>query len=153
MSHEQIPSELIDVLGALSRSIEKLSDHLVATAGPLSSKLSAIAAAQSAQSEQLAALTTQGQTIMATLDDDVAAISAQTTVIASLGAFIQSLKDQITGGGVTGLTPAQQAQIDDIFANVTANNAAIAAALTTNTPVAQPVAGASASAAFSKPRA
>ena len=90
---------------------------------------------------------------MATLDDDVAAISAQTTVIASLGAFIQSLKDQITGGGVTGLTPAQQAQIDDIFANVTANNAAIAAALTTNTPVAQPVAGASASAAFSKPRA
>ena len=70
--------------------------------------------------------------IMATLQEDVDAIEAQTTAIGSLTTFIQGLKDQIAA--LPSLTPAQQAQIDGIFSGVTANTAAISAAMTANVP-------------------
>jgi hypothetical protein len=67
--------------------------------------------------------------LMSTLDDDIAAIAAQTTAVASLTTFIQGLQAQIAA---LGLTPAQQAQVDAIFTNVTANTAAISAAMVAN---------------------
>lgn len=71
--------------------------------------------------------------IMSTLQDDVDAIAAQTTAIDSLVVFIQGLKDQIAA--LPNLTAAQQAQIDDIFAGVTKNSAAITAAMSANVPL------------------
>ena len=74
---------------------------------------------------------------MSTLADDTAAIAAQTTVVASLAKFVSGLQAQIAA--LPGLTAAQQADIDKIFSDVTANNAAIAAAMVANTPAAQSI--------------
>src|SRR5450631_3159283 len=70
--------------------------------------------------------------LMSTLDEDIAAIAAQTTAIGSLTTFITGLEAQIAA--LPGLTPAQQAAIDKIFTDVNANNAAIAAAMVVNVP-------------------
>src|ERR1017187_9337246 len=78
---------------------------------------------------QLSQVSDKETQLMSTLDDDIAAIAAQTTVIGSLTTFITSLEDQIKA---LGITPAQQAQIDAIFSNVTANTTAISAALVQN---------------------
>ena len=75
---------------------------------------------------QLSQVSDKETQLMSTLDDDIAAVAAQTTAVGGLATFISSLENQIKA---LGITPAQQAQIDAIFANVTANNAAIAAAL------------------------
>lgn len=95
------------------------------------SQLSGIAAAQGAQHAQLSAIIKQGTQIMSTLDNDTAAIEAQTTVVAGLATFVQGLKDQIAA--LPGLTAAQQRQIDQIFTDVTANNVSIANAMVANT--------------------
>ena len=78
---------------------------------------------------QLSQLSDKETELMSTLDDDIAAVAAQTTAVGSLTTFITSLEDQIKA---LGITPAQQAQIDAIFANVTANTTAISAALVQN---------------------
>lgn len=67
---------------------------------------------------------------MATLQQDVDAIAAETTAIASLTTFVQGLETQIAA--LPGLTATQQTQIDAIFDGVTKNAASITAALTMN---------------------
>jgi hypothetical protein len=79
-----------------------------------------------------ASLTQKVNTIMSTLDDDIAAIAAQTTAVGSLATFIQGLQAQIAA--LPGLTAAQQAQIDAIFTSVSANTSAITSAMAANVP-------------------
>lgn len=89
------------------------------------------------------AAATQEKTDMAALDDALAKITAdmtaQNTVVASLGPFIQGLFAQIANL-VPNLTPAQTASLTSIQTSVEANNAAIAAAMVANTPAAPPAA-------------
>jgi hypothetical protein len=73
--------------------------------------------------------------IMSTLDDLVTATAAQKTVLDSLVVFIKGLKDQIING-VTGLTAAQQAQLDKVFTDLNANTQEVADAMVENTPAA-----------------
>jgi hypothetical protein len=73
---------------------------------------------------------------MATLDELLAAVQAETTEIASLTTFIQGLQSQIKG--VSGLTPAQQAEIDQVFSDVVSNSAAIQAAMAAQVPASSP---------------
>ena len=59
------------------------------------------------------------------------AVTAESTKVDSLIALVATLKGQI--GTVTGLTAEQQTQINSIFAGVTAEAAAVQAALDANT--------------------
>ncbi len=99
-------------------------------AGGLEARLDAISA-------QLAAILTKEDELMASIDDIAADMTTQTTLLASLASFVQGLKDQIEAAlsGAT-LPPAVQAKVDAVFAQAEANNAAIAAAMVANTPVA-----------------
>lgn len=71
--------------------------------------------------------------MMATLDQVLADVEDEKTVIASLVTFIQGLQTQIAN---LGLSAADQAKVDAIFADAEANKAALAAAMTANTPAA-----------------
>lgn len=78
------------------------------------------------------------ETIMATLDDLVAAATAEDTKIDSLIALVQALKakvDEIVAGM---LTPEQQAKIDAAFAAIGDNPERIQAAIDANTPPVPP---------------
>lgn len=75
---------------------------------------------------------------MATLDDLVAAATAEDTKIDSLIALTAQLKakvDEIVAGA---LTPDQQAKIDAAFAAISDNPDRIQAAIDANTPPATP---------------
>ena len=78
------------------------------------------------------ALAKLGMLQMATLDDIVAKVGAETTLVGGLKTFIQGLKDQLAT--VPNITPIQQAQIDGIMAQVDANSKSIADAMVANTP-------------------
>lgn len=71
--------------------------------------------------------------IMATLDEVLQDVTDETTAIDSVAALIQGLRDQIAAAG---LSPADQAKVDAIFATAETNKAKIAAALAANTPAA-----------------
>ena len=72
---------------------------------------------------------------MATLDQVLADVTAESTQIDGVMTFIQGLQAQIAA--LPGITPAMQTQIDAIFAGAEANKAKLAAAIVANTP-AQP---------------
>lgn len=72
---------------------------------------------------------------MATLDEVLADVQAETTLISGVSTLIDGLKSQLSAAlANVNLTPAVQAQVDQIFATAEANKAALAAALTANTP-------------------
>jgi TolA-binding protein len=71
------------------------------------------------------------ETIMATLDDLVAAASAEDTKIDSLIALVEALKAKVDA--IPGLTAEQQAQIDAAFASISDNPDRIQAAIDANT--------------------
>lgn len=74
--------------------------------------------------------------IMATLEETLADVQAESAVDDSIITLVTGLKaqlDAVLGGQ---LTPAQQAQVDQIFAAIEANKAKVAAAVTANTPAA-----------------
>ncbi len=81
---------------------------------------------------QQEALLAQGVKEMATLEDVVAKVAQETTDIGSLKVFMQGLKDQIAA--IPGVTPAMQAQIDAVFAAVSANDKAVVDAMAANVP-------------------
>ena len=70
---------------------------------------------------------------MATLADTLAAVQAESTVDDSIIALLNGLAAQIKAGG---LSAADQATVDQIFAAATANSAKVSAAVTANTPAA-----------------
>lgn len=74
----------------------------------------------------------QGTFIMATLNEVVDKVAAETTLVNSLKVFVQGLKDQIAA--LPSLSAEQQAQIDGIFAHVSDNSSIIADAMSANTP-------------------
>jgi len=71
--------------------------------------------------------------IMATLDEALAVVTAESTVSDSIIALLEQLAAQIAAGG---LTAADQAKVDAIFANATNNSAKVTAAVLANTPAA-----------------
>lgn len=74
----------------------------------------------------------QGALLMATMEEVVAKVEEETTQVGGLKVFIQGLKDQIAA--LPTMTPALQAQIDQVFTTVSANSKAIADAMMANTP-------------------
>lgn len=76
---------------------------------------------------------TQGQTIMATLDETLAVVRRAAAGSDSLIALFEGLKQQLADilAGVT-LPPAVQAQIDTMFAEATANADKVQAELDAN---------------------
>src|ERR1017187_10874766 len=73
--------------------------------------------------------------IMASLDQTRAVVTTASTVDDSIIALLQGLNAQITAGG---LSPADQAKVDAIFSQATANNTKITAAVLANTPTPVP---------------
>ena len=69
--------------------------------------------------------------IMASLDETLAAVTAESTVDDSIIALLNGLAAQIKAGG---LSAADQAKVDAIFNQATANSAKVTAAVTANTP-------------------
>lgn len=69
--------------------------------------------------------------VMAKLDDVIADVTAEGTVIDSVLTLIQGLKDQIAN---LGLSTEDQAKVDAIFAQVEANKGKLASAIPANTP-------------------
>lgn len=81
---------------------------------------------------------TKENILMATLDQTLADVQAETTVVEGLATLTGSLKAQLDAVLAGQLTPAQQAQVDAIFAQVEANKQKLADAITANTPAATP---------------
>lgn len=82
-------------------------------------------------------LLTKERQIMATLDELVADVTAESTVVASVLTFIDGLKQQLADALAGGVSPAAQAKVDAIFAQVEANKTSLSNAIVANTP-AQP---------------
>lgn len=82
--------------------------------------------------------------IMATLDQVLADVTAESSQINAVGALITGLKQQIADAlsGAT-LPPAVQAKVDSIFATAEANKAAIQSAIDANASAAPPAVPAS----------
>jgi altronate dehydratase len=73
--------------------------------------------------------------IMATLDDLLSDVTAESTLIGSVSALITSLQQQVSDAlSGTTLPPAVQSKVDAVFNQAEANKAALTAALTAGTP-------------------
>lgn len=70
----------------------------------------------------------------ATIQDVVDAVTAETSHVASLKAFVDGLKQQLADALAAAgqLTPEQQAALDGVFAQVHANDQAITDAMAAN---------------------
>lgn len=71
---------------------------------------------------------------MATLQDVIDAVTAETNNVDSLATFVAGLKQQLADALAAAgtLTPEQQAAIDGVFASVNANNQKIVDAMAAN---------------------
>jgi len=85
---------------------------------------------------KLQQISTQLEKIMASLDETLAAVQSESTVDDSIIALLNGLAAQIAAGG---LSPADQAKVDQIFASATANSKKVSDAVTANTPAAPTV--------------
>jgi hypothetical protein len=95
--------------------------------GELESKLAVI-------QSSLTALITKGNIMANTMDEVLALATDQATVAAGLQVAIDNLQQMVRDAlANTTIPPGVQAQIDSAFAAFTANNAALAAALTDGT--------------------
>lgn len=71
---------------------------------------------------------------MADLDQVLADVQSESTLIAGISAFVSGLKQQLADAlANTSLPPDVQAKIDAVFAGVEANKSSLAAALATDT--------------------
>ena len=84
---------------------------------------------------RLGAIQAQEAIMAATLDDTLAAVTAESTVDDSIITLLNGLAAQIKAGG---LSAADAAKVQAIFDQATANSTKIAAAVTANTPPAPP---------------
>lgn len=85
---------------------------------------------------QLVALAKQGERIMKTLDEVLQKMTEEDTVEDSVIALLTGIKAQLDTILAGGVTPAQQAKIDEIFAKAEASKAKLEAAILANTPAA-----------------
>lgn len=75
------------------------------------------------------------ETMMATLDETLAAVTAEDTKVDSIIALVAGLKQQLADAlSGTTLPPATQAKVDQIFAQATASAGKIDTAISANTP-------------------
>lgn len=79
-------------------------------------------------------LKTQGAKNMATIDEIVQAVHDETSVVAGINTLLAALQQKITDLAAGAISPEVQAKIDSAFAEITANNTALATAITANTP-------------------
>lgn len=77
---------------------------------------------------------------MSTLQDVLAAVQAETTLVAGVQTLVQNLESQLQQALSGQLTPEQQAQVDQIFAGVKANAEQLTTALQANVPATPPAA-------------
>lgn len=84
--------------------------------------------------EMLRAISNQEARIMATIDDLVADVAAEDTAIGKMQTFIQGLAAQIAALKSTTTDAATAAKIDALATDVTAQTAAITAAITPPSP-------------------
>ena len=71
--------------------------------------------------------------IMASLQETLDDVTAETTAIDSVVALVQGLRDQLNAAG---LSSADQAKVDAIFTAIEGNKTKLAAALAANVPAA-----------------
>lgn len=72
---------------------------------------------------------------MARLDDVLADVTAETTMIAGVGTLVAGLRQQVADAvAAAGVSADDQAKIDAIFAAAEANKAALATALQASVP-------------------
>lgn len=75
--------------------------------------------------------------IMEKLNQIIASVTAQTTVIDSIVVLIEGIQEQLKNAlSGTTVSPATQAKIDQVFAQVEINKARLAAAVVAGTPAA-----------------
>jgi hypothetical protein len=98
----------------------------------IQTQLSVLVAAQTKQSDQLAAIMVQGKATMATIADIQADVTSQNTVIGSAVTLLQGLKAALDAAGTD---PAALQAVKD---SLDANTASLAAAVVANTPGAPP---------------
>lgn len=79
------------------------------------------------------------ENIMATLDEVLAAVTEERTVVDGVSALLDQLKLMLDEALARELTPAQQAKVDAIFAAAQGNKTELATALLDHTPQAPPV--------------
>lgn len=80
-----------------------------------------------------------GDRIMASLDDVLNDVTAESTVIDSLVVLLNGIKQQLADAlSGTVIPPAVQAKIDAIFTQAEANKTKLSDAVTANTPAANP---------------
>ena len=70
-----------------------------------------------------------------TLEDVLANVAESNTLMESITVLVAGLKDQLAAA-LTDLSPAQQAKVDQIFAEIDANQEKMIAAVGSNTPAA-----------------
>jgi NTP pyrophosphatase (non-canonical NTP hydrolase) len=75
--------------------------------------------------------------IMATLDEILADVQAETSLIDGVSTLISGLKQQLADALAGVLTPAQQAEVDAIFAAAETNKQKLSDALVSGTPAKQ----------------
>jgi hypothetical protein len=124
-------NHVLKAINKLSDKLDLIQQAVSASLAAVSIEIASVAAGQSAQGANLASIRTNTETIMASLDDVLADVTAETSAIDSLSTLIQGLRDQIANAG---LSPADQAKVDAIFAGAESNKAALAAALAANVP-------------------
>lgn len=82
---------------------------------------------------------TKENTIMSTLDDDLAEVAAQTTALGSVQTLLTSIEGQLAAAlANTNLPPDAQAKVDALFASLKGNDQIIANALASGVPPAAP---------------
>lgn len=71
-----------------------------------------------------------------TLDDILTDVTDEVTLINSISALLSGIKAQLDAALAGGLSAAQQAKVDAIFAQVESNKKLVADAIAANTPAA-----------------
>ena len=99
----------------------------------IAAKLEQIIAALAASATREQASAVQEGRIMATLDELVTAVAAESTVEDSIITLLRQVKAMLDAGG---LSAADQAKVDAVFAQVTSNTTKVTDAVTENTPAA-----------------
>lgn len=99
--------------------------------------LSALREEQVLQGQKIVTALQKLEAIMATLDEVLVDVKAETTQITSLSVLTAGLKQQLADAlsGVS-LPPGVQAKVDAIFSGVESNKQAVVDAINSNTPAA-----------------
>ncbi len=126
------PFPTLTIIAQLDATDRKLLTDIQSELTLVAGALAAIQAAQATAAEVAAA---NQENMMASIDDVIADVTAETTTIASLDTAIKGIQSMLAAAlAGTTVPPAVQAKIDSVFATVEANKGALATALTDSVP-------------------